>query len=587
MSDQHADQRLAAILAADVVGYSRLMEADERATVATLDACRAVFKERVAGHGGRVVDTAGDSVLAAFPSAIGAVEAAVAIQEALRGRNEALPEQERMRFRIGVNLGDVIEKKDGSIYGSGVNVAARLEGLAEPGSVMISEDVHRQVMGKLARDFEHAGSHAVKNVAEPVTAYRLTIENIGVAQASKQERLALPDKPSIAVLPFDNMSGNAEQEYFSDGISEDIITGLSQFRALFVIARNSTFVYKGSGVDVRQVAGELGVRYVLEGSVRKASNRVRITAQLIDAASGGHIWAERYDRELDDIFALQDEITERVVSAISPAVLDAEMQRALRRRPDSLAAHDWLLRGLWHLQKYKKPDNAEAQTLFRKAIEIDANFAQAHAWLANSLWRDVWLNWSTAPDESLQAAYDSAKRAVALDDRDEFGHVWLSYVCVYLGRHDAALAAARRAVELNPGNAYSYAALGAACFLGGGEHEEAILALDAALRLSPADPSRFVWFGGQAMSHYQLRRYEDAIEPARQSIQVRHGYIMGRALLTASLAQLERDQEADAQLAQIMHLKPDFSADSFAHLTWPDAERDHFLDGLHQAGLPE
>ena len=454
MSDQHADQRLAAILAADVVGYSRLMEADERATVATLDACRAVFKERVAGHGGRVVDTAGDSVLAAFPSAIGAVEAAVAIQEALRGRNEALPEQERMRFRIGVNLGDVIEKKDGSIYGSGVNVAARLEGLAEPGSVMISEDVHRQVMGKLARDFEHAGSHAVKNVAEPVTAYRLTIENIGVAQASKQERLALPDKPSIAVLPFDNMSGNAEQEYFSDGISEDIITGLSQFRALFVIARNSTFVYKGSGVDVRQVAGELGVRYVLEGSVRKASNRVRITAQLIDAASGGHIWAERYDRELDDIFALQDEITERVVSAISPAVLDAEMQRALRRRPDSLAAHDWLLRGLWHLQKYKKPDNAEAQTLFRKAIEIDANFAQAHAWLANSLWRDVWLNWSTAPDESLQAAYDSAKRAVALDDRDEFGHVWLSYVCVYLGRHDAALAAARRAVELNPGHAY-------------------------------------------------------------------------------------------------------------------------------------
>ena len=324
MANLHIDQRLAAILAADVAGYSRLMEADERATVAKLDAYRTVFQERVAEHGGRVVDTAGDSVLAVFPSAIGAVEAAIAIQEDLGTRNEALPEDQRMRFRLGVNLGDVIEKEDGSVYGSGVNVAARLEGLAEPGGVMISEDVYRQVMGKVDRDFEHAGSHDVKNITEPVIAYQVATKSVGAAQFSTEERPALPDKPSIAVLAFDNLSGDPDQEYFADGIAEDIITGLSHDRGLFVIARNSSFTYKGQAVNVAQVGHDLGVRYVIEGSVRKAGTRVRITAQLVDAATGNHLWAERYDRDLEDIFAVQDEITRNVVVTIAPELMSAE-----------------------------------------------------------------------------------------------------------------------------------------------------------------------------------------------------------------------------------------------------------------------
>ena len=319
-----------------------------------------MFHEHVAGHGGRIVDTAGDSVLAVFPSAIGAVEAAIAIQQDLASSNEPLPEDRRMRFRIGVNLGDVIEKDDGSIYGSGVNVAARLEGLAEPGGVTISEDIFRQVEGKIDLGFEDIGEHEVKNIARPVRAYRVGLD-IGKAQPRSETATTAPERPSIAVLAFENLSGDPEQEYFADGIAEDLITELSRLRWLMVTARNSTFTYKGRAVDVRQVGRDLGVRYVVEGSVRKGGNRVRITAQLIDAATGNHIWAERYDRDLSDIFALQDEITETLVATLQAEVGEVERERAHRKPPDNLDAWEFYQRGMWHLWQINAKEANQCQ----------------------------------------------------------------------------------------------------------------------------------------------------------------------------------------------------------------------------------
>ena len=341
-------QRLAAILAADVAGYTRLMEADERATVAALDANRVIFRNRTTVHGGRIVDTAGDSVLAVFPSAIGAVEAAIAIQDEMRGLNAVLPQDRRMQFRLGVNLGDVIEKDDGSVYGSGVNVAARLEGLCEPGGVVISEDLHRQVDGKVSQAFADAGSHDVKNVAEPVHAFSL---GSGLADHGAGEGPALPDKPSIAVLPFDNRSSDPEQEYFADGIAEDLITELSRFDGLFVIARNSTFQLKGSGVGVAEIGRRFGVRYVVEGSVRRAGERVRISAQLTDVGEGGHVWAERYDRELNDVFAVQDDVTTQIVSAVSAELGEATDSKSGRNFTASLEAYDLYLQGRAYVER--------------------------------------------------------------------------------------------------------------------------------------------------------------------------------------------------------------------------------------------
>ena len=345
MSGSDLKQRLAAILAADVAGYSRLMAADERATVAALDAARSIFKSRIEANQGRVIDMAGDSVLAVFETAIGAVSAALAVQQELGVSPDAVPEDRRMRFRIGVHLGDVIEKADGTIYGDGVNIAARLEGLAEPGGITVSESIRTAVRGKVSANFEDRGEQKVKNIAEPVRAYRVRAGGAaksGSTAPSLGLKLTLPDGPSIAVLPFQNMSGDPDQEYFSDGITEDIITDLSKLSGLLVIARNSTFTYKGRAADVRQVGREFGVSHVLEGSVRRTGDRVRITAQLIDTAAGHHLWAERYDRRLEDIFAVQDEITREIVSALDVRLLrgeQASVWRRLLRRPEALDAY--------------------------------------------------------------------------------------------------------------------------------------------------------------------------------------------------------------------------------------------------------
>jgi len=574
MADGSESRRLAAILVADIAGYTKLVERDTDGTVAAWKAARAeVIEPAIAAHAGRIVKLTGDGFLAEIPSVQDAVKCAVAMQIDLASSP--------LEFRMGINLGDIVD--DGQdIHGEGVNIAARIEALADEGGICISGDVHNQVRNQLDHTFEDLGAHEVKHVSAPVQVYRVVLD--GVA-APAPPGLVLPDKPSVAVLPFDNMSGDEEQEYFSDGITEDIITALSRFSLLFVIARNSTFVYKGKGVDVPTVAKELGVRYVLEGSVRRAGNRLRITAQLIDAISGGHIWAERYDRELDDIFVLQDEITEQVVAAINPAIMGSEIQTALRKRTESLSAHDLLLRGWWHAQKFKKEENLKAQALYLEAIEIDDGYSLAYAWLGFGQFTDAWLDWSDTPGETLLAAYDSGKMAVALDDRSELGHAVLSIVCTFLGRRETGLTEARRAVELNSGNHLCHNILGSAFNWGTGDYERAIVAFDTSMRLSPADPVNFVSLGSRAMCLYQLQRYGEAIACARKALQERHGYIFGRALVASSLAQLNRTEEATAELTEIMDLKPDFSTASFESYPWLEAARQHLFEGLGKAGL--
>jgi len=590
MPERYLDQRLVAILAADVAGYSRLMEVDEQTTVNKLDTSRAVFRDHTAAHGGRIVDTAGDSVLAVFPSATGAVQAALAIQEELGKRNSALPDEQRMHFRVGVNLGDVIEKDDGSVYGSGVNVAARLESLAPPGGIMISEDVHRQVTGKVNRGFEDAGEHEVKNIAKPVRAFRVMSEASTATTPSAEKPLALPDKPSIAVLPFDNLGANADQDYFADGIAEDLITALSRIRWMFVTARNSTFAYKGQIPDVRQVGKELGVRYVLEGSVRKGDKRVRINAQLIDASTGNHIWAERYDRELADLFDLQDEITETLVAALQAEVGEFERERAHRKPPENLDAWESYQRGMWHLWRLNSDDLTEARRLFQRAAEQDPNFAQPVAALGYTLFLQILLSYAKVPLETLEQALHFATRAIALDDKEAMAHFALGRVQTLRGEYDAAIAELRTAIDLNPSLALAHYGLALTLMLAG-KPGDAIPEYDTAMRLSPRDPLIWAFFSSRGWARLSLRDYEAAVEDAQRAI--RHPTVQFNvyAVLASALAHLGRREEAKVALDKLLEINPDFSPYVFLtafsplnpgalrplHKTW--------IDGLRKAGL--
>ncbi|MDP6353277.1 MAG: adenylate/guanylate cyclase domain-containing protein [Alphaproteobacteria bacterium] len=587
MADPKADQRLAAILVADVAGYSRLMEADERATVTTLDDYRAVFRERVNQHDGRVVDTAGDSVLAVFPSAIGAVAAAMDIQDDLGSRNDALAERKRMRFRIGVNLGDVIEKADGSVYGSGVNVAARLEALAEPGGVTISEDIFRQVDGKTALGFEDIGEHEVKNIARPVRAYRVSTETTSTeTPAGPDKPLPLPDKPSIAVLSFDNLSGEPEQEYFAEGIAEDLITSLSHIRWLFVTARNSTFTYKGKAVDVRQVGKELGVRYVLEGSVRMGANRVRVTAQLIDATTGNHVWAERYDRELTDLFDLQDEITEAIVISIGPELDAMERARARRKPPENLDAWESYQRGLWSLYRLTKDENREARRLFERAITLDPSFAAAHAALAYTHILAVNLGFSKDRTETLNQARHAARRAVAEDEKDVFGHTALGRVYTFAGEDQAAIDEIRTAIDLNPNFALAHHGL-ALAMISVNKPEEAMREADAAARLSPHDPLHGFYDAIRSVACFLTHDYEQAIEWAQKASRRPTGIgFWPYALLASALAHLGRLEEAERALEEMRRREPDVSLQFVKRAVWWRHDHaENLFEGLGKAGL--
>jgi adenylate cyclase len=486
------------------------MATDERGTIAALDAARGVFRTQIESNGGRVIDTAGDSVLAVFDTAAGAVRAALAVQENLGPA---------LRFRIGVHLGDVMEKPDGTIYGDGVNIAARLQSLAEPGGILISDAVQGAVRGKIAASFADQGEQSVKNIAAPVRAYRVSA-GVGATPIGDID-LSVPSKPSIAVLPFTNMGGGADQESFVDGVTEDIITELSRFRSLFVIARNSTFSYKGRPTDVRAVSRELGVRYVLEGSVRRADRRVRVTAQLIDALSGAHIWAERYDRVLEDIFAVQEELTRNIVAAIAPEIDAAELKRAARRRPDSLSAYEIAVRAsatVW--DSYEKQDRSRLDQGIadaRAALAIDPNSVVALVTLARAQWLQVFFR--TVPDlrQTWQEAINALTRAIELDRSDHSPHTWKGATLPLAAtfgadvRWEEALADVRRGHELNPNDSFALQALGWLTTVAGNA-PRGIEYLLQVLRANPRDPFAYNIHHILAFAHFTARDYEKGVQ---------------------------------------------------------------------------
>ncbi len=476
MAEARVERRLAAILAADVAGYSRLMGVDEEGTLASLKGHRSeLIDPKIAEHRGRIVKTTGDGALIEFASAVDAVRCAMEIQRVMAERNVSIPEERRIEFRIGINVGDIIID-EGDIYGDGVNIAARVETLASPGAICISDNAYQQIKGKLAIEVSDLGEQQLKNIAQPVRVFGVHLDGTPARPA-----LALPDKPSIAVLPFNNMSDDPEQEYFADGIVEDIITALSRVKSFFVIARNSSFTYKGKTVDIKQVSRELGVRYVLEGSVRKGADRVRITAQLIDSASGSHLWAERYDRQLTDVFAIQDEITWNIVNAIQPELARAEIERAHRKPPENLGAWDLVLRARALVFKLTPEDNAKAKALLQQAIIIDPEYGAAYTMLCTCFAFEGFFGWSERPRNSFQEGERYVETAVRLDPDDAEPLQALASILMMTSRAQNAIEVARRAIELNPNSSAGYARLaGALAFAG--HPEEAIVAAERALR---------------------------------------------------------------------------------------------------------
>jgi adenylate cyclase len=520
MSADQVERKLAAILAADVEGYSSLMSADEVGTLRMLTAYRRIIDGLIALRRGRVFNTAGDSVLAEFASVVDAVQCAVDVQHALAEQNEGRPAEKRMRFRIGVHVGDVLLQA-GDLFGDGVNIAARLESLAEPGGVCISEQVRDYLGHKLPLSFTDCGKQRVKNIPDPVHAYQIGTGATPTAVPIQRPALTLPDKPSIAVLPFVNLSGDLEQEYFVDGIVEDIITALSKIRWFFVIARNSTFAYKGKSPDIRQVGRELGVRYVLEGSVRKLGNRMRVTAQLVDAATGNHIWAERYDEEVADIFVVQDQITERVAGAIEPELLKVEGERAaITRSTTNVTAWDLVRQGMWYFHKVSRPTHLRARELFREAIKLDGQLTEAHAWLGRVAAGVVPYGWSEDPASDLAEGLRAARRAIQLDAKNPYSQYSLAITSVYLHAFDQAIRAAETSTEIAPSFALGYLVLGMARLFSGNA-VEAIEPLQHGLRLSPYDPQNFVWYRLLALAHYFNGQAEQALASTLKAMKSR------------------------------------------------------------------
>ena len=561
------------------------MGGDERATLAALDSARGIFREHIETHQGRVIDMAGDSVLAVFETATGAVAAALAVQEGLVAMAAAVPEDRQMRFRIGVHLGDVMEKTDGTIYGDGVNIAARLEGLAEPGGITVSEAVQSAVRGRVSATFADQGEQHVKNIVHTVHAYRLVkAEREAVTSASDRSSQPSSEKPSIAVLPFANMSGDPEQEYFADGISEDIITGLSKLRWFFVIARNSSFTYKGKAVDVKRVARELGVRYVLEGSVRKGGNRVRITAQLIDAATSNHIWADRYDGDLTDIFALQDEITAKVVAAIEPKLLEAEGIRSQNRSPDDLGAWDMLIQANSLFWRLTKAESQAAIAILRQVVERHPTYAPAHSMLAFMLLVSRQVGWLVMEPQVKEPAALAA-RAAELDDSDPWAHLALGYVAFTQRHTEDAVQQFRRAIDLNPNFAAAHGYFGWALALDG-QSEKAIPHLEQAMRMSPHDPMNALFNVGLAAAHYLAGRYTEALACASNVMQQRFGLSNGHRIYVACLAQAGQIDEARAALARLQEMHPDNSiAWIEQNIPYTPGPMAKFVEGMRKAGL--
>ena len=593
MSSEHVERRLAAILAADVAGSCRLIGIDEEGTLARLKALRrTLFDPKIAEHHGRVVKNTGDGAIAEFASVVDAVRCADEIQRGMAEQNTDVPQDKRIELRIGIHVGDIIIEEN-DIFGDGVNIAVRLEGIAEPGGISISDDARRQIRGKVDVTFEDLGSQSLKNIAEPMRVWRVQNGRAVPAVPNRlpvDETLALPNKPSIAVLPFTNLSSDPEQEYFADGMVDDIITALSHFKALFVIARNSSFTYKGRAVDVKQVGRELGVRYVLEGSVRKAANRVRITGQLVDTATGAHLWADRFDGGLGDVFDLQDQVTESVVGAIAPAVEKAEIERAKRKPTESLDAYALYLRGLAKFYQFgNRQANDEALRLFNSAIELDPDFASAYGRAASCYVYAKANGWISVTANEIAEVTRLAQRAVELGKDDAMALAASGWALAFVVRDlEVGAGLVDRALVLNSNLAEAWS-------FGGwvknwlGEPEAAIERFARAMRLSPLDPSLRTP-SGTAHAHFFLGRYDEAASWAAMALQDNPDYQPGLRIAAASNAMAGRPEQAHKAVARLRLLNPTLRVSTLKDVLGPFRRAEDLLryeEGLRQAGLPE
>jgi adenylate cyclase len=629
MTTQEVKRKLVAILSADVKGYSRLMGEDEKGTVHTLNAYKEVMADLIQHHHGRVVDAPGDNVLAEFGSVVGAVESAVEIQKALKTQNADLPENRKMEFRIGVNLGDVIEDGE-QILGDGVNIAARLEGLSDAGGICISGTAFDQVRNKLDLGYEYLGEQAVKNISLPVRVYKVLMEPKAAGKVIGEKKIApgrwqrpvlalvgilillaaavavwqsilrpslpapekadpkkmalpLPDKPSIAVLPFVNMSDDPKQDYLSDGITENIITGLSKIPRLFVIARNSTFFFKGKGVKVQQVAEELGVRYVLEGSVQRSGNRVRITAQLIDAITGNHLWAERHDRDLKDIFTVQDEITMKILQSMRVKLTEGE-QDLKGKPPRNFEAFLKILQTQEHIQRFNIEGNTMGKQLAEEAIALDPEFARGYYCLASTYMMDFYLGLSKSPKESLEKAVELTQKAISLDPRDSRYYGQLGHLYTMKRDYDKAIAEGEKAAAHDPGGADAHAWLGMA-LNSADRPKEAIPLFEKAIRLNPNGPT---WYFLNFGTSYRLTgQYQEAITQYKKALRVAPNNIMAHLGLAATYSLLGSDEEARAEAEEVQRLNPKFSLESYEKTlaSKNQARIDHYIEALRKAGL--
>lgn len=579
------ERRLAAILAADVVGSSRLMEADETYALSAIHAAlHDALTTTAERHGGRVFKTMGDGVLIEFASPVAAVTCAHEVQKTLSDRATAEPEERRVRLRIGINLGDVVARPDGDLYGDGVNVAARLEPLASPGGIVISAKVHDELHGRLALDWQDLGEQSLKNITRPVKVYASGPETA----SSVRPTPSMPTKPSIAVLPFNNMSGDPEQDYFADGIVEDIITALSRVRWLFVIARNSSFTYKNKSVDTRQVGRELGVRYLLQGSIRKAGQRVRISGQLVEAATGAHIWADRFDGEISEIFELQDRIAARVVTAVEPSLRLAEIERAKHKPTENLDAYDLYLRALPAINVYTRAGFEEAEALLRKAVALDPTYADALAALAECLVRMIVNGWAADQQASTAEACELAGRAISADPENASVLATAAWAYGTLGvRFEQSLDLANRALMLHPNSVHIRSFCGWV-FHFMGDSLRAIEQFEEARRLSPIDPKGYFPMLGLAAAHFFAGHFEESVTLTGRILAEVPTHNVARRYRAAALAHLGRAEEAKAVVAELLKVQPNSSLRVSRSTGFHDPRMaELYITGLQKAGLPE
>jgi adenylate cyclase len=592
VASEEIERRLVAILMADVAGYSRLIGIDDEGTLAQLSAHHAeLIEPKIRNYRGRIVRTTGDGLLVLFVSAVDALRCAVEIQRAMGQRNAQIPADRQINFRMGVNVGDIVE--GASIHGDGINVAARLEALAEAGGICVSSRVQEDAKGSLGRlgvAFEDFGQHQLKNIDHAVQIYRVLLDQVAMTVKPKQAStpaLALPDKPSIAVLPFANLSGDPQQEYLADGIVEDITTEVSRFSELFVIARNSSFQYKGKATDIRQIGRELGVRYVLEGSVRRAGDRIRLSAQLIEAATGTHRWAERYDRKVEDVFAVQDDVVRTIVGILAAHVRRAETERSRAKSPNGLEAYDYYLQALEAAMSYRFRDLAEATRLLQQSLAVDPNYAHSHAALAR-IYVAVWRN----PVEKdflnpavLERAHDFARKAVQLDRNLPQAHAALGDVLNCNLQHDASIAAFEKAVSLNPNYVDWVFGWALVC---AGDAQRAIDVIHASMRLDPFYVPYASWVAGYA--HFMLGQYSQALPLMRDCVAQMPNWYVGHATLAATLAQMGHLDEAQVEAGEVLRYVPGFTISGVVHplatFKHPRDEK-HFFEALRMAGLPE